>query len=92
MPKLRPGPSAGAGGWSVRVVLALLPGMRQADPIPRRDGVSAVPEASRARRHEIDLPALREARLSARVDRVVWLVLNRPGTAGDSRLTPPRPR
>ena len=84
MPNLRPGPSAGAGGGPVRAVLALLPGMRQADPIPRRDGVSAVPEASRARRHEIDLPALREARLSPRVDRVVWLVLTTRSAEGSA--------
>lgn len=97
MPKLRPGPGAGAGGGSVRAVFALLPGMRQADPIPRRSGVSAVPEAGRTRRREIDLPALRKARLSPRVDWVVWLVLTTRSAEGSApglrvlrRVAPPR--
>jgi integrase len=75
MPKLRPGPSAAAGNESVHVVFAPLPGMRQADPIPRRDGVSAVPEAGQAGRREVDVSALRKAGLSPRADWLVWLVL-----------------
>lgn len=97
MPTLWAGPGAGVGGGSVRAVFALLPGMRQIDAVPQRGGVPAVSEAGQARGREIDLPALRKTRLSARVDWVVWLVLTTRSAEGSApglrvlrRVAPPR--
>lgn len=81
MPKLR-SPSAGFGDRPVHAVLAPLPRLQQADPIPRRGGVPTLPEAGQARRRESDLPALRKARLSSRVNGLVRVVLTtRPAEA-----------
>jgi hypothetical protein len=68
--------SATAGNEAVHAVFAPLPAMRQADPIPRRSGLSAVPKASQAGRREVDMSTLRKTGFCARIDGVVWPVLS----------------
>ena len=84
MPGLRPRPGAGAGDGPMRAVLAAVPRMRRTDPVPRRARVPAVPEARRAGRREVDVPALRQARLSAGGDRLVRVVFTPRPTEGSA--------
>jgi hypothetical protein len=65
MPRLRQRTGAGVRDRPVRAVLTSMQSMRRSDQIPRGKNVPAMPQTQRARGREVDVPALRAARLPA---------------------------